>query len=306
MQEVEVLIIGGGPAGLMAATYLARFRRDVCIVDSGASRAALIPRSHNVPGFPHGVSGRELLARMEAQVAACAVPIHRNEATMLEQTDDAFVVRFGHTEMRAKRIIMATGIVDKQVPLDRWQEAVNDGRLRYCPICDAHEAADANIAVLGPLRHAGPKALFLRVYSAGVTLVPTDDDDAPDVRQRLIDASVRITPPLRGIRRAAGAIEAELADGSVVGFNVIYPAMGADVRSGLVLQLGVRHTDAGFLTVDDKQRSSIPHIYGIGDVVTDLHQISVAFGHAAIAACHIHHSLPMRYASPRREDRQSG
>lgn len=138
MQEVEVLIIGGGPAGLMAANYLSRFRRDVCIVDSGASRAALIPRSHNVPGFPQGVSGRELLARMEAQVAASAVPIHSSEATVLERTAGAFVVRFGLTEMRAKRIIMATGSSINKSRW-RWQEAVRDGQLRYCPICDAYE-----------------------------------------------------------------------------------------------------------------------------------------------------------------------
>ena len=78
---------------------------------------------------------------------------------------------------------------------------------------------------------------------------------------------------------------------------MIYPAMGADVRSELLVRLGARHTPDGFLMVDDKQQSSIPHVYGIGDVVTDLHQISVAFGHAAVAACHAHHSLPLRYAA---------
>lgn len=54
-QPYDCLIVGGGPAGLMAAIYLARFRRRVCVVDAGASRAALIPRSHNVPGFVHGL-----------------------------------------------------------------------------------------------------------------------------------------------------------------------------------------------------------------------------------------------------------
>lgn len=66
--------------------------------------------------------------------------------------------------------------------------------------------------MLGPLRYAAPQALFLRGYSAWVSLIPTEEDEAPDERQPLIDASVRITPPLRGIRRTAGAIEAELAD----------------------------------------------------------------------------------------------
>src|SRR4051812_41167398 len=67
-QSYDCLIVGGGPAGLMAAIYLARFRRRVCVADAGASRAALIPRSHNVPGFVHGLSGTDLLARMSAQL----------------------------------------------------------------------------------------------------------------------------------------------------------------------------------------------------------------------------------------------
>jgi len=92
-------------------------------------------------------------------------------------------------------------------------------------------------------------------------------------------------------------MEALLTDGSIVRFDIIYPAMGADVRSEPLLRLGARHTAEGFLMVDAKQQSSVPHVYGIGDVVTDLHQISVAFGHAAVAACHAHHSLPMRHAS---------
>jgi thioredoxin reductase (NADPH) len=77
---------------------------------------------------------------------------------------------------------------------------------------------------------------------------------------------------------------------------MLYPAMGARVRSDLAVSLGADHTEAGFLKVDDKQRSSVEGIYGIGDVVTDLHQISVAYGHAAIAACHIQNHLPRRYA----------
>jgi thioredoxin reductase (NADPH) len=62
------------------------------------------------------------------------------------------------------------------------------------------------------------------------------------------------------------------------------------------MKLGAEHTGEGYLKVDDHQRSSVDGLYGIGDVVTDLHQISVAFGHAALAACTIHHSLPRRLA----------
>ena len=291
----EVLIIGGGPAGLMAAIYLARFRRHVVIVDSGASRAALIPRSHNLPGFPHGLSGQDLLGRMKRQVAELGVPIIQGAVNALAPTGAGLLASHAGGEIVAQRVILATGIVDKQTPLPDWVDAVRRGKLRYCPVCDAFEAIDRRIAVVGPLHHAAPKALFMRVYSADVTLIPTDDDQDQAVRQRLADAAVRITPVLRFIESKADGIEAVFADDTSDRFEIVYTAMGAEVRSELALQLGAKHASEGFLDVNAKQRSNVDHLYGIGDVVTDLHQLSVAFGHAAVAACHIHHSLPMRY-----------
>ena len=294
--QVEALIIGGGPAGLMAALYLTRFRRKVCIVDAGASRASLIPRSHNLPGFPDGIPGPELLARMDQQLRELGVFVLRAEVRALERGEGAFRARHAGGEIRAARVILATGIVDRQMPLDDWVPAVRQGLLRYCPICDGYEAIDRKIAVVGPLDHAVAKALFMRTYSDDVTLLPIEEGGETAALQRLAVASVRLTAPVRRLTKTERAIKAELADGSTEAFEVIYPAMGAQTRSSLALRLGADHTADGFLMVDAKQRSSVEHLFGIGDVVTDLHQISVAFGHAAVAACAVHQSLPARYA----------
>ena len=102
--------------------------------------------------------------------------------------------------------------------------------------------------------------------------------------------------PDLNLMRRDGCVQAVLADGRTVQFDLVYPAMGAQVRSQLAMALGADSTAEGYLKVDDHQRTSVDGLYGIGDIVTDLHQISVAFGHAAIAACTIHNSLPRRLA----------
>ncbi|MCK1288303.1 NAD(P)/FAD-dependent oxidoreductase [Bradyrhizobium sp. 44] len=296
-QPYDCLIVGGGPAGLMAAIYLARFRRRVCVVDAGASRAALIPRSHNVPGFVHGLSGTDLLARMSAQLSELAVTRVDAEVTGLRRHDHGFQAIWNGGAHTAATVILASGIVDVHPPFDEWRAAVADGLLRYCPVCDAFEAIGRRIGIVGPLDRAAGKALFMRGYSRDVTLLATGEDDGKTAAQELNEAGVEIVvaPGLR-LRRRDDSIEAVFAGGHTAQFEMVYPAMGAEVRSHLAMKLGAEHTGEGYLKVDDHQRSSVDGLYGIGDVVTDLHQISVAFGHAAVAACTIHHSLPRRLA----------
>ncbi|MBH5367849.1 NAD(P)/FAD-dependent oxidoreductase [Bradyrhizobium glycinis] len=294
---VECLIVGGGPAGLMAAIYLARFRRRVCVVDAGASRAALIPRSHNVPGFVHGLSGTELIERMSAQLNELAVTRVEAEVTALQRHEHGFEASWNGRAHVAATVILACGIVDTHPPFDAWRAAVADGLLRYCPVCDAFEATGRRIGVIGPLARAAGKALFLRGYSRDVTLLAIGQDDDRSATSRLAEAGVEVVfaPDLR-LRRSGEGVEAVFADGRTAQFELVYPAMGAEVRSQLAMALGADHTGEGYLVVDDHQRTSIAGLYGIGDVVTDLHQISVAFGHAAVAACTIHNSLPPRFA----------
>ena len=296
-QSYDCLIVGGGPAGLMAAIYLARFRRRVCVVDAGASRAALIPRSHNVPGFVHGLSGTDLLARMSAQLDELAVTRVDAEVTALRRHERGFQAIWNGGAHAAATVILACGIVDIHPPFDEWRTAVADGLLRYCPVCDAFEAIGRRIGIVGPLHRAAGKALFMRGYSRDVTLLATGEDDGKAAAPELTEAGVEIVvaPGLR-LRRSDDSVEAVFDGGRTAQFEMIYPVMGAQVRSHLAINLGAEHTGEGYLKVDDHQRSSVDGLYGIGDVVTDLHQISVAFGHAAVAACTIHHSLPRRLA----------
>jgi thioredoxin reductase (NADPH) len=289
---LDCLIVGGGPAGLTAAIYLARFRRATRLIDSSASRAALIPESHNYPGFK-GIGGPELLRRLREQALLYGAVVEDGEVTALARDGDAFVAHCGNMQVRARRVLIATGLVDEAPPIEGFGESVYTGAVRFCPICDAYEAMDQRIGVLGDIASAGKKALFLRTYTRDVVVFATDAADRalPDLRQELHDAGIAIVEHPTRVERTDTGISV-MIDGARHDVDVLYPALGCEVRSELALALGARCSDVGTLHVDDRQRTNVEGLYGAGDVVTDLHQLSVATGHAAIAATCIHNSLP--------------
>src|SRR5688572_19185063 len=93
---LDCLIVGGGPAGLIAAIYLSRYRRDIRIVDAGSSRASLIPTSHNYPGFPEGISGPDLLAKLREQARRYGAVLTAGHVDELERAgNDGFIARSG-------------------------------------------------------------------------------------------------------------------------------------------------------------------------------------------------------------------
>ncbi|HAP11961.1 MAG: NAD(P)/FAD-dependent oxidoreductase [Pseudomonadota bacterium] len=297
-KDVECLIVGGGPAGLTAAIYLARYRRRIAIVDGGSSRAALIPVSHNYPGFANGISGPDLLKTLRSQVREFGVSIHDGQVTDLRRSDRGYVAIFEASEIRASRVLVATGIVDKTPDLSGLDGAVSDGAIRYCPVCDGYDVRGRKVAVLGRTRECFEKALFMRTYSRDVTMLDIGDpsDAGNEAASALAAAGVRrSTAPVVGLQRDGHGIAALFRGGHRETFDTLYPALGCNVRSELGLRLGTQHNASGCFRVDEHQRTTVDGLYAAGDVVSDLHQIAVATGHAAIAATHIHKSLPRNF-----------
>ena len=295
---IDCLIVGGNPAGLTAATYLGRYRRSVILVDAGESRAALIPESHNYPGYA-GIAGTDLLKLLRRQAGDFGARLIEGRVDALEPDGDQLLLaRFGGETVRARAVLLATGIVDKDPPLPGIRIAVQKGTLRYCPICDGYEVSDQRIGVFGSVRSGGSKALFLRTYSANVTLLlteaPTDADQ--DMLKTLDESGVTVSSALRfDLEEQGTQIAALFPDGTQHEFDVMYPALGCEVRSELATALGATCDEAGCLLVDPHQRTAAPGILAAGDVVSDLHQLSVAVGHAAIASTAIHNMLPRNF-----------
>ncbi len=299
--DVDCLVVGGGPAGLTAAIYLGRFRRNVVVVDNGSSRASLIPVSHNFSGFPKGIAGTDLLARLREQALHCNISTIKSEVSHIRRQGDSFIAALdnGHQgTIHARTVLLATGIVDKKPDIPNWKDGVAHGTLRFCPICDAYEAIDRNVAMYAPTQARVKHALFMRTYTPHLTLfchIP----DVPltvEQRQELDAADIRVVEaPVEQIFLADDlAPVIRLQDGSEHRFDILYPMMGDIARSELATRLGAHCNEERELVTDTKQRTSVPGLYAAGDVVDALNQVSVAIGHAAIAATDIHNYLRNR------------
>jgi thioredoxin reductase (NADPH) len=297
-QVFDCIIVGGGAAGLTAAIYLARYRRRIRLIDAGASRVLSIPTSHNYPGFAAGIHGRDLLQRLRAQADHYGVAVTPGVVERLEQSNDLFSVALGGARWRARQLLLATGVVDVEPDFPEVKRAVAEGRVRYCPVCDGYEAIGKNVAVLGRGSGGIGEARFMRHFADAVSLFSVTQAPCADAREqaKMEEAGVRVVPD--PVKRLAfddgGAMQLQLRSGERESFDVVYVALGTLVNTGLAQALGAACNDGGELIVDAHQQTSIDGLYAAGDIVTGLNQITVAMGHAAIAATAIHNRLGRR------------
>ena len=294
---LDCLIVGGGPAGLTAAIYLARFHLDILVVDAGKSRASWIPCTRNHAGFPDGISGNELLERMRAQACKYGAKIETEFITKLERDDEAglFTATWGSGCRQSRAVLLATGVTNRRPPIDEdlHEDALARGLIRYCPICDGFEVTDKKVGVIGSDSHGVAEALFLRGYTADVTLIAPDKALSlkPGDQERLKDAQIDcVDGPTQAVAITGDCIVVDTAEGHHA-FDSIYPALGSDTHTHLAEMVGAGLSDDSCIKVDSHQRTSIAGLYAAGDVVIGLDQISHAMGEGGVAATTIRNDL---------------
>ncbi len=295
---LDCLIVGGGPAGLTAALYLARFERRFLVVDAGDSRASWIPTSHNIPVFADGISGREILTRQREHLARYGMRVVAGAVRALRKDERGFAAGIeagtgAVREVRARRVLLATGADDVEPDLPNLPDAVRRGLVRYCPICDGYEARGKRIAVIGHGDRGLGEAVFVaRTYSRDVTLLTLGqgmDLDAGE-RERVYEHGIKVVhEPVVDLDIEDGRLTRLRTEGGEEHrFEVLYSALGLKLRAELALGLGAEHDGTGALVVDEHNRTTVPGLYAAGGVVRGLDQVVVAMGHGAMAATDIH------------------
>ena len=294
---LDCLIVGGGPAGLTAAIYLARFHLDILVVDGGKSRASWIPCTRNVSGFPDGIEGTELLRRMREQACRYGAKVETEFVSRLERDERSglFTAAWGSGEATARSVLLATGVSNRRPPMDEelHDEALARGLVRYCPICDGYEVTDKAVGVIGSGSRGVSEAIFLRSYTADLTLVAPDKalrlrpEDSAKLKAAGIDC---VDGPAQAVAIGRDGIIVDTAEGHYT-FDSIYPALGSDTHTQLGEMVGAELAPDGCFFTDEHQRTSVPGLYAAGDVVHGLDQISHAMGEGGVAATTIRNDL---------------
>ena len=287
--------MGGGPAGLTAAIYLARFHLDTVVIDGGHSRASWIPTTRNHAGFPDGIAGTELLERMRDQARRYGARVEAGRVAVLRRMEEGFEAEWGGGTMRARSVLLATGVSNRRPAMDEaaHDEALGRGLIRYCPICDGYEVTDQRVGVIGTDEHGIREAVFLRGFSADVTLIAPSGEhrlDAADrARADALDIQL-VNGPCRELRIDGDRLLVPTADGDLT-FDSVYPALGSDIHSMLAGQVGATLGEGGCIGTDAHQRTDVSGLYAAGDVVIGLDQISHAMGQGGVAAVTIRNDL---------------
>ena len=295
-EPLDCLVVGGGPAGLTAAIYLARFHLDILVVDGGKSRASWIPCTRNHAGYPDGIAGTELLQRMRDQACKYGAKIETEFVTKLERDEQGlFAATWGSGCRTARTVLLATGVTNRRPPMeeDLHDEALSRGLVRYCPICDGYEVTDKKVGVIGSDSHGVAEAVFLRSYTADITLIAPDKalrlkaEDSEKLKAAGIDC---VDGPAQAVAFSDEFIVVDTAEGHHT-FDSIYPALGSDTHTQLAEMVGAELSTTCCIIVDSHMRTSVPGLYAAGDVVIGLDQISHSMGQGGVAATTIRNDL---------------
>ncbi|HVE76460.1 MAG TPA: NAD(P)/FAD-dependent oxidoreductase, partial [Actinomycetota bacterium] len=269
MEKPDVVVIGGGVAGLSAATWLGRHRIPTVVVDSGEYRNKWVEKAHGYLGMD-AISPAELLekARMDLKRYG-SVTIRKSTVNKIKVFGGGFEVEVPEGPISCGRIILATGVVDAFPQVEGFFDYYGKS-IFHCPMCDGYETQGKSVAVIGWSREAAALAATISNWAANATLV-TDGEHlrtSPKDEEDLAKLGVEI------VTGEASALEGEngelsglrLESGELVECQMAFFSIGNSPAPELPDMLGLERTDEGSVAVDSNGETSVKGVYAAGDM----------------------------------------
>jgi thioredoxin reductase (NADPH) len=291
-QSYEVLVVGGGPAGMSAALYSARYDRRVALFDVGEGRGSWHQTNYNYLGFVGGIKARELGQLAREQLGAYPqITIIEDRIDAVGQDGDAFVARSGAGEWRGRAVILCTGTVDNWPQFEGWREYVGRSMF-WCITCDGYESKGKRVLAVGNSDEAASTTLQLQRLTDQITMLtnsPACQINTPYLR-RLEQAGVPLLQDeIDRVVGDGGQFEAIVTKGGHrTELDRLFSLQGAAPRNALARQLGVALNEKGYIVVDTEQKTNVAGVYAAGDITClHSHQVAAAVhegGQAASAA----------------------
>jgi thioredoxin reductase len=282
----DVLIIGGGPAGLSAALLLGRARRRTIICDAGTPRNRTSRALH---GFltRDGVPPAELLQAGRDEIRRYGVEWRSERVTSVCRHSEAFEAQLeGGERLQARKLLIATGVSD-QLPAIEGFEACYGRTIHHCPYCDGWEWRDTPLAVLGSGKAGAALALALLTWTADVHLFTNGPARLPtSARQQLQTHSIAVHHGrIAALQHEDGRLNAvRLQNGETVTRSALFFTTGQDQQESFASQLGCEFTRKGTVKTDRFGQTCVPGLFVVGDASFDVQFVIVAAAEGAKAA----------------------
>ncbi len=287
MEKFDVIIIGGGPAGLTAATYTSRAGFETLLLDKQDRMLDKVESIENYFGFPEGISGKELLERGRRQAKKFGTKILNKEALVVRIEEEDYIVETAEKSYQGSGLILSPGIQHQKPSIEGIEKFEGEG-VSYCVVCDAPFYKNKKVGLLGSKDYAAKEALELSEYTSDVTIF-TDGDDVDfekSLKEKIEKKEIQVVKEKIDMILGEESFQGLVLGNGEVELDGLFVAVGTSGSVSFAKSLGIP-VEGDTIVVNEDLSAGLPRLYAAGDCTGGARQVATAVGEGAEAALNL-------------------